>query len=63
MSKPDFEILSKHTLHLYSGDYKRLQDNHPDLGAAVVIRKLVRNHLNRVEPAIDTSKIKGDIDE
>jgi len=59
MPKADIEALTKHTLHLYSGDYERLRANYPDIGAAVVVRKLVRSHLNKLEPAVDLTKIKG----
>jgi len=40
--------LQKHTLLLYSGDYQRVQDLYPDIGAAVIIRKLLRNYLDKV---------------
>lgn len=60
MPKADTEELAKHTLHLYAGDYARLQDTYPEIGAAKVIRKLVRHHLNNVDPAVDLTQIKGD---
>lgn len=47
--KPDSEGLQKHTLHLYSGDYERIRELYPDLGAAVVIRKIVRKFLVNIE--------------
>ena len=53
MPKSDINELSKHTLHLFSGDYELLRQHYPDLGAAVVIRKLVRTHLNKLNPPID----------
>lgn len=40
--------LKKHTLLLYDGDYQRVQDLYPDIGAAVIIRKLLRNYLDKV---------------
>ena len=59
MPKPDIEDLTKHTLHLFAGDYARLQENHPEIGAAKVIRHLVRHHLNKVDPTVNLQEIKG----
>jgi len=44
----EHEELQKHTLHLYRGDYSKLQEMFPNQGAAVVIRKLVRMKLNEI---------------
>lgn len=41
--------LQKHTLNLFSGDYDRLQQLFPDLGAGPVIRKIVREFIERCE--------------
>ena len=57
----DFAALQKHTLHLYEGDFDRLKDRYPEVGASVVIRKLVHKHLEAVSPEPDVSKIKVDI--
>jgi hypothetical protein len=53
--------LHKHTIMLYEGDYARLQLLHPEAGAASVVREIIRAYLNRVEPPIDTTMIKGDL--
>ncbi len=37
--------VSKHTLALYEGDFAELQRLYPDIGASVVIRRLVHDHL------------------
>lgn len=50
MAKKAEEALQKHTLLLYEGDYKRLQDMFPDIGASIVIRKIIREYLNKVQP-------------
>lgn len=52
---PSPEKLSKHTLNLYDGDFERLQDLYPDIGASVIIRKLVRERINKAQ--VDTSAI------
>lgn len=43
------EELSKHTLNLYPGDYERLRDMYPDVGAGPVIRRIVRRFIEQVE--------------
>ena len=61
MAKTEKEPLTKHTLFLYSGDYEKLRLTYPELGGSIVIRRLLRAHLNKVDPQIDTSEIKGDL--
>lgn len=46
MSKAD---LSKHTLNLFPGDYAKLQDLYPDIGAATIIRRIVRAFITQIE--------------
>ena len=41
--------LHKHTLNLYQGDYAKIQELFPDIGAGVVIRKVVRNYVETIE--------------
>lgn len=41
--------LSKHTLNLFPGDYAKLQEFYPDLGAATIIRRLVRQFVEQIE--------------
>lgn len=43
------EPLTKHLVNLFQGDFDRLQDLHPRLGAGKVIRMLVRAHIKRAE--------------
>lgn len=54
--------LQKHTLHLFEGDYARLQSLHPETGAAAVIREIIRAYLLKADPPINVSSIKGDPD-
>jgi len=42
------EELQKHTLNLYAGDYEEIQSLYPDVGAAVVIRRLIRQFLDQI---------------
>ena len=50
MTKKSEEPLQKHTLLLFEGDYERLQTMYPDVGASVVIRKVVREFIDRQHP-------------
>lgn len=43
------EELQKHTLMLYHGDYEELRALYPDVGAAVVIRRLIRQFLDQIK--------------
>lgn len=49
MPKSEDFPLRKHTLNLYEGDYDALRDLHPDLDPAVVIRRVIRAHINRLQ--------------
>lgn len=58
------EKLQKHTLHFFAGDIARLQDLHPNLSVASIVRNLVRQHILNVEKAakaVDTSKLKVNV--
>ena len=42
--------ISKHTLNLYDGDYAKLQRLYGSrIGAAKIVRDLVRAHIKRIE--------------
>lgn len=51
----------KHTLNLFEGDFARLQELYPDAGASLVIRTLVRRHIDEKTPKVDTSEVKVEI--
>jgi hypothetical protein len=53
--------ITKHTLFLFDGDYARLNELFPQAKAAKVIRKMVRNLIERVEGG--KPDIEIDIDE
>lgn len=46
----DKEPVQKHTLNLYEGDFQRLQDMFPEIGASLVIRKIIRKYLTDASP-------------
>lgn len=60
---PKTEELQKHTLLLYAGEYRRLQEYYSEIGAAVVIRKLVRKHLEQLDAQskFDIDKVEVDV--
>lgn len=41
--------LQKHTLNLWRGDYERLQQLYPDIGAGPVIRGVIRKFIEQCE--------------
>lgn len=43
------EEMTKHTFHLFAGDYDRLIELHPGLPGALIIRTLVRKHIESLE--------------
>jgi hypothetical protein len=53
------EPLQKHTLHLFEGDYQRLQNLYPELGAAIIIRRIVREHIKGIEAQLTDRKLEG----
>lgn len=48
MQKDD-EGLQKHTLNLYEGDYEKLRQLYPDVGAGPIVRRIVRRFIEQVE--------------
>lgn len=55
-------LLSKHTLLFYEGDWEKLKEMHPDGNASTIVRNLLRRYIEQRNPKVDTSKIKGDVD-
>ena len=48
MKRKEDRPISKHTLNLYAGQMDKLQELHPRLGGAKVIRELVDAHIRSV---------------
>ena len=46
---------TKHTLWLFRGDFATLAELYPDLGASIVVRTLIRKHIERIEAGVDKS--------
>lgn len=46
---PKDENLTKHTMNLFAGDYAKLQQYYPDIGAATIIRRVIRAFVNQIE--------------
>ncbi len=53
--------MQKHTLNLFEGDFEKLQREYPDIGAAAIIRRLIRKHLEDRESTTDISRIKAKV--
>ena len=45
----DKEELTKHTLNIYAGDYAKIASWWPEIGAAAVIRRIIRQFVEKVE--------------
>lgn len=45
MKRKEDRPITKHTLNLYAGQLDKLQELHPRLGAAKVIRTLIEDHI------------------
>lgn len=43
------EETTKHTMHFFAGDIARLQELYPDFGASLIVRQLVRKHLEAID--------------
>ena len=54
------DSLQKHTLNLRSGDYARLGDLFPDLGAGPAIRQIIANFVDRAEAAAERVQVEID---
>lgn len=46
---PKNSDLHKVTMNLFAGDYAKLQDFYPDIGAATIIRRIVRAFITQIE--------------
>lgn len=55
--------VQKHTLNLFSGDFQRLQDAYPEIGAGAIIRRLVRAHLKELDKGVRQPRVAvADVD-
>jgi hypothetical protein len=52
MKRKESRPISKHTLNLYEGQLDKLQELHPRLGAAKVIRTLIEDHIRSIEEGV-----------
>ena len=48
MPKGEIE-LQKHTLNLYAGDFDKLQNFFPDIGASIIVRRIVHRFVEQIE--------------
>lgn len=49
--RQETDPLQKVTMNLYDGDFARLSELYPSLGAGKIVRELVRAHLTKIEVA------------
>lgn len=53
--------LKKHTLLLFEGDYERANSIYENMPAAELIRRVLRDFLDRTEKGLRTVKPKGEV--
>ena len=64
MRRREDHPIRKHTLNLYDGDYERLQALYSTrVGAAKIIRDIVRAHIRKIEEQAAQSRNRRDLDE
>lgn len=49
MARKETQEMEKVTLNLFKGDFAKLRELHPQLGAGKAARVLVRSHIQKVE--------------
>lgn len=50
---------TKHTLHFFTGDIERLKELYPVVGASVIVRTLVRKHIEGIEAKLEAADSKA----
>lgn len=55
--------LEKHTLRLREGDVDRLRDLYPDVPANKIIRRIVSNHVDKIEPKLSERELDNLMEE
>jgi hypothetical protein len=55
------DTVQKHTINLYEGDFARLGELYPDVGASMALRTILRKHIEDRIPKVDVSKVKVEI--
>lgn len=63
MKRKETRPLQKVTLNLYHGDFEKLQEQNPRIGAAKVVRELVSAHVRTVEAKAESLRDQLDIEE
>lgn len=56
------EKLQKVTLKLFDGEFEKLRQHYPEVGASLVVRKLVRNHLRKLEALGSNAEIEVELE-
>ncbi len=49
--------LTKHTLNLYAGDYEKIRLLYPEVGAGLVIRRVIRQFLDKIESNTEEAQV------
>ena len=54
MRRKETEELERRAVNFFKGDFGRLQDLHPRIGASKAVRMMVREHIRRAESKTET---------
>lgn len=57
MRRKEIEPLEKRIVNFFKGDFDKLRDLHPRIGASKAVRLLVRDHINRAEGKVETAPV------
>lgn len=61
MARKAEDQLHKHTMNFFAGDIEKIADLYPDVGASVIIRRLVRDFVERVSAQNASAVVKTEV--
>lgn len=61
MARKAEDDLQKHTMSFFRGDYAKVQELFPDIGAGPVIRRIVREFVEKVEAGTKSSVVETEV--
>lgn len=54
----EHEPLKKHTLFLYDGDFDKLAAFFPSVGGSVMIRRIIRSYLDKIDHSVPAAAVE-----
>ena len=62
MPKKENEELTRHSLFLFAGDFDKLKELYPDVGAAFMVRRIIRQYILKIESKVEGETPETEID-